>query len=82
MCPTKTKNTQTQTQHSHGESRPAAKKTAGFDTPVRFLCLKNLADMLEREGDVARALELQVAAAEEDQTDLAVRSGKQRGRAS
>lgn len=47
---------------------------SGLGTPVRFLCLKNLADMVEREGDAARALELQVAAAEEDGTDLAVRS--------
>lgn len=46
---------------------------SAFGTPVRFLCLKNLADMVEREGDAARALELQVAAADEDGTDLAVR---------
>ncbi|CAM9141767.1 unnamed protein product [Scytosiphon promiscuus] len=50
----------------------AAGAGAAFDTPVRFLCLKNLADMVEREGDDARALELQVAAAEEDGSDLAV----------
>lgn len=46
---------------------------SAFGTPVRFLCLKNLADMVEREGDEARALELQVAAADEDGTDLVVR---------
>lgn len=42
-------------------------------TPVRLLCLKNLADMFEKEGNDARAMELHVAAAEEDETDLAVR---------
>lgn len=57
-----------------GWKRPPDKKAvSAFGTPVRFLCLKNLADMLEREGDGARALELQVAAADEDGTDLAVR---------
>lgn len=49
------------------------KRASSFGTPVRFLCLKNLADMVEREGDEARALELQVAAADEDGTDVAVR---------
>ena len=55
------------------ERRPTARKASAVNTPVRFLCLKNLADMLEREGQDARALELHVAAAEEDATDLAVR---------
>lgn len=58
-----------------GWKRPADKRAvSAFGTPVRFLCLKNLADMVEREGDEARALELQVAAADEDGTDLAVRA--------
>lgn len=52
--------------------RPIATRTSAVDTPVRFLCLKNLANMLEKEGDEARALELYVAAAEEDQSDLGV----------
>lgn len=57
------------------EIRPAPRKSSSsaVSTPVRFLCLKNLADMLEREGEDERALELHVAAAEEDATDLAVR---------
>lgn len=54
--------------------RPAGKRVAsGFGTPTRFLSLKNLGDIFEREGDQSRALELQIAAAEEDGTDLAVR---------
>lgn len=54
------------------KGRIPAKRKSAFDTPVRFLCLKNLADMVEREGDDDKALELYVAAAEEDETNLAV----------